>query len=276
MTSKNALLLWTLFWILLVTLCSVFFWDRYNTEIATVDLTTQKIGQTTPKTEGEKRFVEAVPIRTVAESNLSKITAAPSLKRHTTLPQPQAPKPKERERAQSTPPSAAVSAQPDRTKNAAQRRQPAQAPEKSTDINRIPEIAAASRPLTVKKPAQKPEKEEPTVRKKSKRDKIIIEPVTMAKMLTVSRSGALFRLDKPFLRDIAAQLRADKRLHVVLKGAAATAVTKRYMQHIRDYLIAHHISAERIELIGAPRHTEAIELTDQQSDRIELQLIERK
>ena len=257
MTSKNVLLLGSLLFLLLVTLCSVFFWDRYNTEIATVNLTEPQTdtaltsSSMQPQSE-EKHFVEEVPIQSMVA-------------RHVAQQAEKAPE----QRAAVTSPSETTAPTTTESPRTAQTKQP----EVNTTLLQKPsQQNMQSSPKVIQQPnTEKPSK----VPKKQKQKRVIIEPVVDTKLLTVSPSGNLYRWDKPWLRDLARRIKSQKNMQVHLKTDHMTPLKRTYMQHIRDYLVTQGIDARRVIIVSEANRSTNIVHTNTQNNQIELLLTER-
>ncbi len=256
MTSKNVLLMGVLLFLLLVTLCSAFFWDRYNPDIETVN-PGQSETAVSPSSfhtnTMEESFVEEVPIRTIPKTNSSLTVSVPK----EPLKKP-------------SPGKTVIKEHPASIRNV-------HAEINATDTKH--QIASdrneslRQTPSVQKNPPVKG-KTSPAQESGAKKKKIIIEPVVETKVLTVSRSGQLFRWDRPYLKDLARQLKEQKNLYVVLRTPHITDVKRRYMQHIRDYMVKLGINPKRIKMVTKAKATK-VSLTETQNNHVELLLTER-
>lgn len=263
MSSKNLLLLGSLLFLLLVTVCSVFFLDKYNPLMQSV--TESEPITTTPA----DLFPQEIPIATASQTVVN--TSLPE-KNITTAPaEPEVPAKHEANTTDQTPSLHTVAPKIDRTKIPAATLRKPKIPEQP-----LPAIAESkTTPEKIKKRVIQPKYSTLEVTESSQ--SIYIEPVILNKTLHVSESGNLHRWDKTFLNDLAKRIKRGQNL--ILKVNATTPVTsqkRKYMQNIRRYLISRGVPSRKIKLIILKRTKgHEIIITDNRKEKIELALIER-
>ncbi len=247
MTSKNILLYGAMLFLLLVTLCSAYFLDRYNPLIHTVNIPQISDCEIATLPSGEDPFIQSIPIDILSDTNLTQ----PEKRSDTNASLPaKAPVPR------------VIPAKIDYT--LVKKEEKAASSRTKTPANHM---TAATVP---------PQKRIRTKSRKEPQKRIVIEPVVLTKTMQVSASGKLYRWDKPFLSDIVQKLKRDKNLYVTITSAHTGNADRRYIQNLRRYLISHNIPKNRIRIRIAPTKSRTkIIPSDSSGHTIELSLIER-
>ena len=244
MTSKNILLYGTLLFLLLVTTCVANFLDKHNLEIRTIEYQAVPQEEVQPVTEKDQ-FIQDIPIAALLpEKNTSQKetnTSFPSAKSVEKILH------KEKERNNTV-----VFKTPTDTKA-------------HTVVQK--KVSAQRKKRVIKK--KQPLKIVPS-------RKIVIEPVLITKTLSCSKSGKLYRWDKPFLQDIAQKAKKNRDLFVLLHSSHITPVKRSYLQHIRAYLIKKGVASNQIRIeVDTIEKSTAIVFSDKAKNNIELSLLER-
>jgi hypothetical protein len=275
MSSKNLLLLGSLLFLLLVTLCSVAFIERYNPLMQTVsdeDLVSEEIASKQDTPASADLFTEEIPIATTPQPPHTPLITEENISQ---IPQPTTSKLETNVSVEDNLSSA-----------------PLHVIAPKIDLDKL-SLTTTTHAMESNKTVRTIHKSEPKVRKYRKRkqkrvitapilqkDKIEIEPVILNRRLHVSTTGKLHRWDKTFLNDLAHRFKQNRRLLLELYTTTpVSAPTRIYMQNIRKYLIKHGVEAENIKLIvRKERKKRGIVITDDNHNKqksIELALIER-